>query len=984
MKKEVEYYIDNQHFFHAVYADTVKREQERKDRCEVQSNQGECSFLYHQSWIDYTQLQDGFAIRNLQEARYWSQRILSPEGTLLLDEVHQAIACYQTHLYHLGPERQFDTPRRQHLLRMLCKLRDDAQLRKKLESLRLPSSPLSLQLIADSLGYTPSEPMTHTTFRQAVLSGLLSYLRQNVGSCFATAPAIMILRDQPLNFLHDIDDLMQMNLLRRVVDGKEYVAPISRTPGIGDLKRPFPLQRNNKRIWFSPGLIAAFDATGLLWDCPTIKSKGERIHSWSKKVFSMKELNFTQYMATPEELITRLLLSALDLTLEDLHRYQTAIYPILGAGGSWIAANSYGAKKGQKEFKLPQSKDQRLKLFSEMLAGSKRAFSAVTDHPLVKTWEFTLASFAESRSDASSWNVYTCLGGETRHHGGIGELLHKQIQENLDQSNQEITYLEERLEPLRVQLRYLEGRMSRVSEKEASWIKSEYQGLVSNVNALQTERDEAEAKSQCLTQLFPFLMNHFYRTLADHFQEVYDPDLHVGAGENPYDDSPAGFRLLQKNGRTNPLAWTAITTPAEYIEALARCLTAFEYRLTDFDELKPVKSILSHMWGSLIQYVRTEQFLIGAFERMAEEHQVNCLKPVLERIEEQPIRPWVYSSGGSMEVLTATYYKLADRVTTQEKEVLDSEELLFLLLEFYKGLTYDQMKIYLNDPGKGMLSYSPTHAFILLPGSTQFAQGWQLIHRNSYTWFRDTLILPQREWWDQIILNDAMQERLLTLVAKDLPSGVKEAFLYAVNGAFSGASLLVSNFRQELLSAISRRVQAHHFPTDYLIELFDSACYRHLPMINVYEIFSCTRRILDLLPDEISNQQEQIIELLDRHYPSSPKYHYLTSEQFQNIVKGLILLATGKCFTQLDYHYLVCKAARDLNLAAPEPLIFADTNWTRDLFAFVLNPGTGQLQLWRTDYIGLHARPMQCWEKYFRGDTTYPWGIYSKPYEYGQ
>jgi len=72
-----------------------------------------------------------------------------------------------------------------------------------------------------------------------------------------------------------------------------------------------------------------------------------------------------------------------------------------------------------------------------------------------------------------------------------------------------------------------------------------------------------------------------------------------------------------------------------------------------------------------------------------------------------------------------------------------------------------------------------------------------------------------------------------------------------------------------------------------------------------------------------------------------------------------------------------------LGYALQAPIVFADTNWVMDEFGFLVNPGTGNLEFWRTDHLGLEAHPMSSWEEWLNGsrkDIT--WGIYTKPFQY--
>jgi hypothetical protein len=96
-------------------------------------------------------------------------------------------------------------------------------------------------------------------------------------------------------------------------------------------------------------------------------------------------------------------------------------------------------------------------------------------------------------------------------------------------------------------------------------------------------------------------------------------------------------------------------------------------------------------------------------------------------------------------------------------------------------------------------------------------------------------------------------------------------------------------------------------------------------------------------------------------------------------------LITGQTHFRYDYHQQIAQAAQKLGYAMPEPIIFADSNWVKDLFGFVINPGNGKLELWRMDVIGGEGVPMADWKQWLNGSKQEPqWGIYTRPYEYGQ
>jgi len=59
-----------------------------------------------------------------------------------------------------------------------------------------------------------------------------------------------------------------------------------------------------------------------------------------------------------------------------------------------------------------------------------------------------------------------------------------------------------------------------------------------------------------------------------------------------------------------------------------------------------------------------------------------------------------------------------------------------------------------------------------------------------------------------------------------------------------------------------------------------------------------------------------------------------------------------------------------------KPLYFADTNWPGLFFAFAVNPGTLELDLWRSDPQFNHPRSMHMWQNDLNGTSQKPWGVF--------
>ncbi len=72
----------------------------------------------------------------------------------------------------------------------------------------------------------------------ALFIALLSPLRQSVGSCFATAPLMMVQYEQPYFLFEELYNLVTRGHLKRIIEGKEVRVPMSIKTGPGNLLHP--------------------------------------------------------------------------------------------------------------------------------------------------------------------------------------------------------------------------------------------------------------------------------------------------------------------------------------------------------------------------------------------------------------------------------------------------------------------------------------------------------------------------------------------------------------------------------------------------------------------------------------------------------------------------------------------------------------------------------------------------------------------------
>lgn len=927
--------------------------------------------------LDRAQIQDSTSVRNLLRVRKLVEIIINEKGEINSAILVKAIEALREHLYSLGPQRQYEAKRNEHLLTVLLALHSNKEVFRLLKNISKPfSNKYAEDLIRETLLLPHNIPITDAHTKKAVLAAWLSYLRQNVGSCFATAPAEIVHDEQPELFLHDIIDLLGTGRLKRVFEGIEYTVPISSSWGNGDLKKPLIIRKLSKgifpEIWFSPGLIKAFEATGLLDPDDLLKNTITKLKSWLEPIFQEAFKHQNYLIINSEQLIRIILLKFYDLTEQQLQEYENRPRPMVQGQLMLQPIHATKSLGGVSE---------KCVNFLYQFELAKQAFKSLTDNALLKAWEFTLASFSETKFEFTQWNLYASLGMATNDPGGIGESIYQVIQQKIDVLNKKVQDMQYEYEMVYTQVKILESRVRHSSEQEIQWLKPEYQSRTQELYSLEEQRTDAQYRAQNLVHMYESLYKLYLELFKDYFQEVYDADMQeVITG--PFDDSPAGFRLVYKHGRSNTSQWTRIKNHNEFIDALASFFAVTEPQVATLLEEKGMQKDLSDVVTAIITRVKTNEFLESAFYRMAIAHKTTPIKDPLDHLEHIEKKPWVYTSGGTMNTLTMCYFRLPGKPTEVAKWVENEMELLVFLAETVNRIQHPFLNPYLKGERTSMLMQSPTHAFLLKPNLNPFKLTWAS-EEFTYTFIRDRFVKPTEHFIESILLDE---EKMAFLIEK-LTDKVPENFQFRFKSVFNHLQgpLNPIFFRDYVVSTMEHdRGLSSRGQTVLAEEEIDSYLFSQLPLFSVDELRERVGNILKCLTGITEQMREEILLLFDRFSltRSSP---LLGSKDLQDIVKAFLTLYKLQTSTSFDYHLLISRAAQKLGYALPAPIIFADTNWAKDEFGFVVNPGTGRLELWRVDYTGTVGAPMSEWKQWVNGSRPdQKWGVYVKPPEYGQ
>ena len=938
--------------------------------------------LFDEFWqisrfLDKVEFQEAASVRNCLKCRWLANYLVSAEGEILFHRLPHLIELLEKNLYSLSPGYSIDISRDEHILSRLKLLLQDKEVARLIKNMSRPvSNRLAEEMIRDTLDIPLNEPVTDAYVRRASIAALFTTLRQSLGSCFATAPAILIHTEQPQLFLKDLDEMMHTGRLKRIFSGVEYDVPMSFSWGNGDLKRPFILSKNLKaqqvKVWYSPGLVIAMEAVGVLPKKAQPIKKVARLHRLLGEAVLLIERPGAEVVSCPEELIRVLLLHHHNIKQKDVDHYLTKPKGMLGVG--LIA-------QVPKSSKLASAKKDPCVAFLKDFEAAKRAFKMEADCALLKAWEFTLASFSEIKLSFTRFNLYSSLGVNYDEEGGIGQRMHSIISRKIEDANAEVKEFQEKYDDMFVYIRYLETRLRQAStESEIQWLKVEYQSRRTEVYHVEQLRNMAHDKAVKFSHLYDILWKTIDEKFFDYFQEVYDPEIHdISSG--PFDDSPAGFRLVYKHGRTNPSLWTRIYTLSEFVESLVSFFTLVEQEMRSSEELASVEEELGFIITDLITHIRGTEFLESCFHRMSRAHNMPLVDRPLDNLDQIPIKPWVYTSGGSMSTLVSAYFRRDDMPTENERWVESPVELLAFLLDTLKQIGVGKLAPFLDDKKKSLLMHSPTHAFLLKPGLAPFCDGWTK-EIYAYSWIKHFFLEPAELFWKSIWIEEDQSKELINELYEKVPPDFRPRF-------------------SQVFSALPTRLQTHDW-CDWVGSLLssdrglrgpygpiispddvDSLLYSHLPFTRARDVGPILIEIASSLFSQDSEMVERFHNRVDSLWGPPYEKEFISSGALRELISSFYAMAQLSTRSSKPIEGMILDEMRKRSLAAPAPAIFADTNWMKDYFAFVVSPATYDIELWSVDYLGACGRPVSYWNMWLNGSRKDPrWGVFINAHEY--
>lgn len=799
-----------------------------------------------------------------------------------------------------------------------------------------------------------SAQLTDRLIRVSLLSAWMTYLRQAVGSCFATAPAILVLTQEPRLFLQDMQQLLSRGILTRTFEGKEFAVPAAEDAGLADLRKRMLFKPSLLR---SPGLMWSFAQSGMFFPG---KDLIHDLDTVAKTLISLvNEQRYNLGWVTPLLLIEAWTARHFSVSIEDLREYQRRPISHIPSGSLQIHI---------------EGKSSHIEAASYAFNRAKEAFCLWTDHPILRMWEFTLASFSETRHDYCQWSLHTSLGMNYDQPGGLAQCLYQILQDKVSEYNTKTTSLQPDCDNMAYQVQHVMSRLQHAnSDHELTWLRVEYQNVKAQMEQLQQEQASYHRKAQSFANLFNQLLDLYVNLFDRYFQQVYDPQMR-GADVGPYDDAPAGFRLVFKAGRSQAATWTPIASSVQFIESLARFLIVTEQEMLQNEAVEVIHDDFSHIVTLLVQHVRSQEFLKSAFMRMAKGLSTPVDISSIDSMEKSPVTPWAYVSGGTMKALVSQYYGRSQLAQEKQSSFQDIRELWVFLIDIMRDMSENESRKFLEDHHRPMLMHSHTHAFLFLPGHPTFAPGWTT-SMYPYTWIRDDYEVRVREIYSSCPLDNFAQQKLFELYAKYQAIDLKIPS--------TRSKRKVHEFRSLCLEALEKIEGLSTWRQSAALDDLDGLLLRSLPILDQE---TTLRRLEEFC------QQSQILLRGERKNIAA-----LWMEEIK--AKGPCLMATEivesfysayrRNLHQTDC-YGVTPTPLDLRmelahfgLGLPLPIFFADSNWDHYHLAFVLNPGSDELELWRLQPDSFQGFPMNEWKDQFQDlSNSKIWGVYSEPREY--
>lgn len=799
------------------------------------------------------------------------------------------------------------------------------------------------QLIRLTLRKKAQEKIQDLDIQILCLSAFLHPLRQSVGSCFATAPAIQVQLEQPELFFKDLQDLLHLGQIRRVNENKEQTLPMSFAFAPRALKEKFkPSNFEHFCDSLEIKAIAEHEQWYTLED-----SEENRKNRLQEKC---REIHFNQSYCLEDLIEIFLAKRAKRRVLDDESHLMTQRL----------------SAKSEVNLKLENAEDSP-GYFSLHLQ-----LHQLYDHLLLKSWEYTLASFSESKAGFYKWNLYTSLGLQSEEKGGLGEAIYQYLEKTVEEGKLKLEEYHRKYEEEFYQVKFLESRLKNTEDTQmGGWARVEYQSHIHEMNRWLNAREDQADLIEKISKLLPKFVQALDRLFPEYFLELYDAKMQDFS--HPfYEDAPAGFRLIYKHGRSDPSVWTFIRDKEGYISSIKDFFLLIENEIKLAEEFKGLESQMSDIITVIVRTLQSEAFIESAYQRVCARYHYAYNSS--QDKSSLPFKPWSYLSGGTLSGLLQHYFEREKTFSIRSQKVASPLELCSFLIDTLRDFPPKTFQKFIQDPMRSLLMTSPNHAFLFKPGLLPLKEIWEERNLYSYTWIRDEWMSGLQRFIASIEVQPA---EMVLFIDTYLGHHPYLANWFKNRIHLPNYSLSLVDFKK-LCSQHLHQLPSNFSSKDLSEELIDSWLYEFFP----FTPHTFLKARLDDILDEFDFEKEKREKIdLFLNFLLLEKCHGLglSSLQLFNVIKASFLASSEELLKSADS---ILKAMQKHKVSMPEPLFWADTNWPYYHFAFFLDLQTLKPSLWCMERWGRKGFPMRAWEPFFSEKNPSTWSIYTKAEEY--
>ncbi|EPP34447.1 hypothetical protein CP10139811_0734 [Chlamydia ibidis] len=909
-----------------------------------------------------TKLQSPLAARNLKISRQLAAYILTDKGEIDNVRVVEAIEALSQKLYPLGPHRHSEAKQREHILNALKVVKEDTTIRDRIKKMFLPSHKSVQDLIRHTLALPESATLTTVHVRQAAIAALFSYLRQDVGSCFASSLAILIHEEYPSKFIADIDDLLSSGKLTRVIGTKEISVPINLSGCIGELFKslriidlyPDPI----KKLSLSPGLQKAFIEAQII---DTLDNPQVCLQQLLSHEYLLQKLRFLDDTITTNDILKSTLLHYYNIT-------ENTVKGLLLQEGFHNKEQVFFTTQYSNKL----SDTQRAFSYLTAYENAKMAFINDTQNRLLKSWEYTLATLADATDSPTFAHISIALGWNSKERDSLFLTITTFIDEETSIAKELVDKCEQTYQEAQSQLQYIENRMRNpFNEQDSKILSMDYMRFRQELNQALQDWNSAQNKIKKLLALPEYLLKFYQKQLPIYFRSSYD--AFIQEFSHIIGDAPAGFRILFTHGRSHPNAWTPIYSINEFIHALSDFFSSTETDLLGKQGVVGLEKETSALIHRIISMLHKETFQEAAITRVLQAYGMPVPNNVLSNLSKIIHTPWVYVSGGTVDSLLIDYFENTDSVTTLNKHPENPHELAAFFSDALKDLPIG-IKNYIESGSHKLIASSPTHVFSVVAGCPMFRDSWDN-DWYSYTWLRDVWVKEQQTFLDSTILS---QQGIYNFIERFCKKYHLQKINHDFHDFFSDLSLSIPEMYDKATRFLKEIFSKPEDAYSLYLKRFSQNLVHDLPYVSDQQLPEIIDNVAAYLGIPSRLTYDKFSDIIERFIP---KMSLLSSADLRHVFKGMLMSSYQTVYFQEDMFLRLVTAMRHHKLCYPAPLLFGDTNWAYYYFGFILHPGTREIDLWRFNYAGLHGEPLDNRKDLFSVDKT--WTLYSNPIDYG-